>query len=145
MNDGFNATTEQNDNWRTPAWLFKALDTEFAFDCDAASDGTNSLCESWIGDINNAIANGFPICSRYFCNPPYSNIEPFVRAALDNPWLWVFILPVRTRSAWFELLYRSERVEFRWLRKRIAFDPPPGVEASQPRMDTFIAVVRGKS
>lgn len=140
-NEGYNVATDQNDHWRTPAWLFKALDMEFAFECDAACDATNQLCEhSGIGNIDEM---GATLWDRYFCNPPYSNIEPFVDAALANPsTLWAFILPVRTRSAWFERLRNSPRVEFRWLRKRIAFDPPPGVEPSSPRMDTFIAIVR---
>lgn len=142
MNTGFNTATEQNDNWRTPDWLYKALDTEFAFDCDAAADETNHLCEKW---TNNVTLSIFEPPDRVFCNPPYSKIELFVGAALRASCLWVFILPVRTRAAWFERLERARqtgRVEFRWLRKRIAFDPPPGVEPSSPRMDTFIAVIR---
>jgi len=140
MNSGFNVATDQNDNWRTPAWLFKALDTEFLFDVDGAADESNKLCPCFVRDIRNN--DGFTNGARVFCNPPYSNIDPFVRRALAGSDLWVFILPARTRAAWFEALIHSPRTEVRWLRKRIAFDPPPGVEASSPRMDTFIAVVR---
>lgn len=139
-NVGFNAETRQDDNWRTPAWLFKALDTEFLFDVDGAADESNKLCPIFVSDINHCdfITYG----SRVFCNPPYSNIAPFVNRSLTQTGLWVFALPVRTRSDWFELLVNSGRAELRWFRKRIAFDPPPGVEASSPRMNTFIAVVR---
>jgi phage N-6-adenine-methyltransferase len=138
-NAGFNATTDQSDDWQTPGWLFKALDLEFAFDFDAAASVENHKVELFTGDIEEY---GVPPGARVFCNPPYSNILPFVVQALSGVNLWVFILPVRTRSAWFEHLCGSPRVEFRWLRKRIAFDPPSGVEPSSPRMDTFIAVVR---
>lgn len=142
MNSGFNDTADQNDNWRTPDWLFKALDTEFALDFDAAADEANAKCEMFSNDIEEF---GVPAGTNVFCNPPYSNILPFVIRALMGTNPWVFLLPVRTRSAWFELLERGRqkgRVEFRWFRKRIAFDPPPGVEPSSPRMDTFVAIVR---
>lgn len=142
MNAGFNAATDQNDNWRTPDWLFKALGTEFAFDFDAAADADNHKCADWCDNIDEIVLTGK---ERVFCNPPYSHIEPFVVRALAGDGVWVFILPVRTRARWFEMLEaarRAGRVELRWLRKRIAFDPPPGVEESSPRMDTFIAIVR---
>lgn len=145
-NTGFNTATDQSDDWRTPGWLFRALDVEFAFDCDAAADATNTKCASYIDDIS-----GFhlhvdpPQGTRFFCNPPFSGIEPFVKRALAGSALWVFILPVRTRTAWFEeleLARATGRAKFRWLRRRIAFDPPPGVAESSPRMDTFVVVVR---
>lgn len=139
MNSGYTVETDQNDNWRTPPWLFKALDCEFALDFDAAADNGNALTGMSTHDIESA---DVPPGVRVFCNPPYSNIMPFVTRALAWPNLWVFILPVRTRAAWFELLVNSPRVEIRWLRRRIAFDPPPGVNPSSPRMDTFIAIVR---
>jgi len=142
MNSGFVTATDQNDNWLTPEWLFKALDCEFAFDFDAAADETNARCSLFTSSIEETA----PLSTmRVFCNPPYSNILPFVVRAMKHGSIWVFILPVRTRSEWFEMLNQSDRVEFRWLRRRIAFEPPPGVEPSSPRMDTFIAIVRGPS
>lgn len=139
MNAGFNDTADQNDNWRTPAWLWKALDCEFALDFDAAADQDNAK----VGLFTSAIEETtIPPGVRVFCNPPYSNILPFVVRALAGTHLWVLILPVRTRSDWFEMLVGSPRVEVRWLRRRIAFDPPPDVEPSSPRMDTFIVIVR---
>jgi phage N-6-adenine-methyltransferase len=147
VNKGFVVTTEQNDNWKTPAWLYRALDTEFAFDCDAAADETNTkVAGVYISEINAySMHPNPPQGTRFFCNPPYSNILPFVRRALDGDCLWVFILPVRTRTEWFEMLRGAgPRVEFRWFRRRVPFDPPPGVEASSPRMDVFVAVVRAR-
>jgi len=148
MNPGYNAATAQSDDWRTPRWLFQALDAEFAFDCDAAADAGNALCPAFIERVENyPLHLDPPGGSRFFCNPSYSNIEPFIRRALRGSALWVFILPVRTRAAWFEMLRdgeRAGRVEFRWLRRRVAFEPPPGVTPSSPRMDVFIAVVRAE-
>lgn len=132
---------EDRDSWCTPAWFFRALDIEFAFTFDAAASETNALCARWTGDIE---ASGPSPTDRIFANPPYSNIEPFVRLALQSPNLWVFILPTRMRAPWMERLRGSERVEFRWLRKRIEFVPPPGVAESSPRTDVFVAIVRAR-
>lgn len=143
MNAGFNTATDQSDEWRTPDWLFRALDAEFAFDCDAAADATNTKTKAFIDQISGYhLHPDPPQGTRFFCNPPFSDILPFVKRALAGSCLWVFILPVRTRTEWFEMLRLSPRVEFRWYRRRIEFDPPPGVEPSSPRMDTFVVVVR---
>jgi len=83
-------------NWRTPHGLFSALHGEFGFTLDGASEPGNGLLPlastadepiSWTGH-------------RVFCNPPWSNIRPFVDQA---PWaeLAVFLVPARTNVAWF--------------------------------------------
>jgi phage N-6-adenine-methyltransferase len=130
------------DEWRTPDWLYKALDAEFAFDFDAAANEGNTKCSRFSLMIGTDLKMIRAEKLRVFCNPPYSNIEPFVEAALRSPNLWVFILPTRMRAGWMERLRDSERVEFRWFRKRIEFVPPPGVEESSPRNDVFVAIVR---
>jgi len=133
------------DEWGTPDWLYKALDAEFAFDFDAAASEKNHLCRLWSTDIEVGIKVIRSERYRVFCNPPFSNIEPFVEAALHSPNLWVFILPTRMRAGWMERLRDSGRVEFRWLRKRVEFVPPTGVEESSPRNDVFIAIVRPRT
>jgi phage N-6-adenine-methyltransferase len=130
------------DEWRTPDWLFKALDAEFAFDFDAAANEGNAKCERFSLLLETDLKMIRSERLRVFCNPPYSNIEPFIEAALHSPNLWVFILPTRMRAGWMERLRDSGRVEFRWLRKRVEFVPPPGVEESSPRNDVFVAIVR---
>ena len=130
------------DEWRTPDWLFKALDAEFAFDFDAAANAENAKCSKYSFSITTDLKAIRAEKVRVFCNPPYSNIEPFVDAALQSPNLWVFILPTRMRAGWMERLRGSSRFEPRWYRKRIEFDPPPGVEESSPRNDVFVAIVR---
>jgi len=130
------------DEWSTPDWLFKALDAEFAFDFDAAAKAENTKCAKYSFNIATDLKAIRAEKVRVFCNPPFSNIEPFVEAALHSPNLWVFILPTRMRAEWMERLRDSGRCEFRWLRKRVEFVPPAGVEESSPRNDVFIAIVR---
>lgn len=99
MNTGFNVATKLSDEWQTPQWLYDALDGEFGFTLDGAATPLNAKCKrystatchvSWIGE-------------RVFCNPPYSDIETFVRLALEAE-LAVLLLPVRTDSNWHRIL-----------------------------------------
>ncbi|OHY64670.1 DNA N-6-adenine-methyltransferase [Stenotrophomonas maltophilia] len=86
----------RHQNWRTPGSIFDALHAEFRFTLDGASEPGNGLLPlastadapiSWTGH-------------RVFCNPPWSNIRPFVDQA---PWadLAVFLVPARTNVGWF--------------------------------------------
>lgn len=83
-------------NWRTPRDLFERLHAEFRFTLDGASEPGNGLLSasstadapiSWAGQ-------------RVFCNPPWSNIRPFVEQAAEAD-LAVFLVPARTNVAWF--------------------------------------------
>ena len=149
MNSGMNVQTSESDNYETPPWLFKALDTEFRFDFDAAANEKNALCPAWTNDIENGdILEGAVV----FCNPPYSNIEPFVTRLTPSGITSVFLLPIRSGTAWFARLNKLRswsNAEFRFFRKRIHFlldgkEPLNGKtgKPSGPRFDSMIVVVR---
>jgi len=78
------ARTKVNDHWRTPEWLYKALDLEFRFDLDPCPldphPKIDGLLLDWTG-------------KRVFCNPPYSNILPWIQKALCSNALTVLLLP----------------------------------------------------
>lgn len=87
---------ERRQNWATPASLFNPLHTEFRFTLDGASEPGNGLLPrastaesplSWRGE-------------RVFCNPPWSNIAPFLEQA-PTAELAVFLVPARTNARWF--------------------------------------------
>ena len=87
---------ERRQSWQTPPAFFERLNDEFHFTMDGASEPGNGLLDkastaedplSWEGE-------------RVFCNPPWSNIKPFVElAATAN--LAVLLVPARTNSRWF--------------------------------------------
>ena len=140
MNAGMNAVTRQSDEWETPAWLYDALDHEFAFTFDGAATDANAKCRkaATASDTTNPDEDWRD--ERVFCNPPYSDIEPFVRRALARvAEVSVLLLPVRTDSDWFRLLVESG-VELRWFRKRIAFCEG-GVAQKSPRFTSLVAIV----
>jgi hypothetical protein len=83
-------------NWRTPRALFDTLHAEYGFTLDGASEAGNGL-------LPLASTADAPIdwCGhRVFCNPPWSNIAPFIERAARAD-LAVLLVPARTNVAWF--------------------------------------------
>ena len=131
-NEGFDQKGPGCDDYETPAWLFKALDTEFAFTLDGAASHENTKCLHFSSELLPADWGGH----RVFCNPPYSNIEPFVELAIRRQsWIAVLLLPVRSDSDWWADMIAS--AEIRWFRKRIRFELN-GVAQESPRFPTIV-------
>jgi hypothetical protein len=122
---------KENDHCVTPPWLYKALDAEFAFDLDPCPlhghKKQDGLKLSWDG-------------RRVFCNPPYSDIRPWVEKALQSEALTVFLVPRRFDARWMFMLMDSG-CEMRIFRRDFRFVRDGGADA-HPRGGTMIAVVR---
>jgi len=87
---------ERRQNWQTPPAIFDPLNAEYRFTMDGASEPGNGLLPksstaddplSWAGE-------------RVFCNPPWSNIAPFLEKAPEAE-VAVFLVPARTNARWF--------------------------------------------
>jgi hypothetical protein len=87
---------ERRQSWATPPKMFDQLHAEFGFTMDGASEPGNGLLPrastaedpiSWDGE-------------RVFCNPPWSNIRPFLERAIGAE-LAVFLVPARVNARWF--------------------------------------------
>jgi hypothetical protein len=75
---------------------------------------------------------------RVFCNPPWSDIMPWVlKGLLSKARVVVFVVPARTDTEWFHLL-KYEGAEMRLFRKRVHFIRE-GVGAN-PTDGTLVAV-----
>lgn len=86
----------RHQNWTTPRSMFDQLHAEFGFTLDGASEAGNGL-------LPLASTAESPIDwsgHRVFCNPPWSNIRPFIDKALLAE-VAVFLVPARTNVAWF--------------------------------------------
>ena len=145
MNEGFNKSTSQSDEWQTPQWLFDSLDSEFGFTFDGAATKENALCRKYATKHDTTNMDADWSDERVFCNPPYSDIETFVHRALwssaPKAELVVLLLPVRTDSNWHRWLVES-KAELRYYRKRISF-LQDGQPMKSPRFSTLVAVVNG--
>ena len=124
-----------HDSYATPDYLYKSLDMEFGFNLDPCP-----LNEHWTVDGLELDWTG----RRVFCNPPWSNITPWVVKAFNSSAeIVVFLLPARTDTGWFHML-SARGAEIRLFRKRVHFirDASLGITAN-PTDGTMVAVVRG--
>lgn len=80
----------------TPKKFFKELHAKYSFTMDGAATSENALLRkfssenfprSWVGE-------------RVFCNPPWSNIRPFVELA-PTALFACLLVPARTNCLWF--------------------------------------------
>jgi hypothetical protein len=87
---------ERKQNWCTPPKLFDPLHAEFGFTLDGASEPGNNLLPRASTADSQIPWRG----ERVFCNPPWSNIRPFLELAPEAE-LAVFLVPARTNCKWF--------------------------------------------
>lgn len=120
-----------NDNYATPDYLFKALEREFGLTLDPCPLDPEPLRDGLEMDWTDEVI---------FCNPPWSQIEPWVDKALGSRCQTVFLLPARTDTNWFHKLAHNSKVELRFFRKRVHF-VRDGVDCN-PTDGTLVAIVR---
>ena len=87
---------DRKQDWCTPPSLFNPLHARFQFTLDGAAREDNALLprysspdkpRSWVAE-------------RVFCNPPWSDIPPFVERAATAD-VAVLLVPARTNAKWF--------------------------------------------
>lgn len=124
------ARTSVDDRATTPE-VFGPLDERFGFTLDVAASAHNTKCDRFIDRDEDGLALSWD-GERVWCNPPYSDIRPWIEKAWvsDCPVI-VMLLPAnRTEQGWWQDLvepYRDSpgsilRVEF--VRGRLRFIAP---------------------
>lgn len=104
--------SSKSDHWSSPEHVYEELHREFDFTFDpcplmATEDGRKI---KWTG--------------RVFCNPPYSDVEGFLRKglyhlAVGDCEVLVYLLPSLTGNAWF--IDYCLKGEIRYIRGRLKF------------------------
>lgn len=122
-------------NWATPRALFSPLHAEYGFTMDGASEPGNGLLPkastaeaplSWAGE-------------RVFCNPPWSNIAPFVELAATAE-VAVLLVPARTNARWFHRALELG-ASARFFVGRPSFDnAPDGTKGHNSPVDCLLLV-----
>lgn len=128
--------TPAGDSYRTPEWFRRYIKTEFRDDLDPCPFNPNfdplvdvdGLKLDWTNKV-------------VYCNPPYSNILPWVEKALSSRCTSILLVPARTDTAWFRLL-QDAQVEIRYLRMRVDFLDVDGVTKKHPAEASLLVVVR---
>lgn len=161
---------EAGDSRMTPKWLVDELARRYAgegaeFKLDVCATATSAkallyfdveldgLAQSWggygLGFARRKLGPIPPLAFSFFCNPPWSNIEPWVAKGIDEVLgpepsadVGVYVLPARLSSAWWPELARWAEV-LKPIRGRVQFPPEdPSVKSSSNPEATVYAVLR---
>ena len=122
------------DAWRTPRWLFEALDREFHFICDMVADEQNHLCSRYVTTNQDALSIKWPREGRLWCNPPFSMLPEFTAKAAGESSMGVEVVMLvpahRCEQGWWHQYVLGVASEILYIRKRVEYAPPPGVVSS---------------
>lgn len=115
------------DTWATPKYLFNWLNSIYDFHVDLCADIDNRKCRNFYGVNNNSLIQGwFRNVGVGFCNPPYSNIKPWIEKAImeaDKGFTTVMLIPTPNgESHYNEIFLRATSITF--ITGRIAFYNP---------------------
>ena len=101
---------EIRDLWMTPKFVFDYYDRRFNFKTDLAASDKNHLCDHYYTESNSAFnAEVGDFNGAVFCNPPYSDIMPWVTECVIKSELtgkpFVMLIPADTSVKWFKVAF----------------------------------------
>ncbi len=112
---------EIKDLWQTPEVLFDNLNKEFNFTADVAASDENNLCDTFLTEEDDSLKSLWFMSN--WCNPPYSDIGPWVDKAAQQHKQGktiVMLVPADTSVQWFKRAYESCS-EVRFISGRLSF------------------------
>lgn len=133
-------------SWATPPELFRRISDRWGpFDLDAAASDADRKCDSYITAAGDALSRGWR-ARRVWLNPPYRMLGPWIDHAIEqvkagNCERVVMLLPSRTDQGWFHALLAEPLARIEFLRGRIQFVAPPGVNSSSNREGSILAII----
>ncbi|AFJ47301.1 phage N-6-adenine-methyltransferase [Shimwellia blattae] len=108
---GSKTPVPERDLWQTPASIFTALDIEFGFYLDVAAAPHNALCARFMTEHEDALNSDWSSYGAIWCNPPYSDITPWIRKAAEQcqkqHQTVVMLLPADISTGWFSLALQT--------------------------------------
>jgi len=130
-------SSKKTDNWQTPKWLYEELDNEFNFDFDPCplNSNFNGLEVQW--------------GKRNFVNPPYSNVEGFLKKAhrelqIGNAEICVFLTFANTDTRWFHD-HCYKKGEIRFIKGRLKFLDETGQVKNSAMRPSIIIILRNET
>lgn len=101
----------ERDLWQTPMEIFTALNLEFGFQLDAAASSSNAKCARYLTEQDDALIRDWISYGAIWCNPPYSDITPWVEKADEQCRRQgqpvVMLVPADVSTGWFSLALES--------------------------------------
>ncbi|EFW1288063.1 phage N-6-adenine-methyltransferase [Shigella flexneri] len=143
--NGSNTPDIVRDLWSTPYELVAWMESEYGdYDIDAAASKENAVCEKFYSKETNCLKRWWGSNKHIWLNPPYSNITPFVKKAIDqmehNNQIDM-LLPCDTSTGWF---YEAQQraAEIIWITGEVYQDD--GTEYSRTGRLAFTSALTGK-
>jgi phage N-6-adenine-methyltransferase len=135
---------EDSDDRAVPSLLFAAWNKRFLFSVDVAASPLNKKLPRYYTSQANGLNQSWA-CERVYCNPPFSNIEPWIKKAWSeiDAQIIVMLLPAnRTEQAWWQTLVepkrdRTPRFTCEFLPRRIKFLSPGETEVRSNNRPPF--------
>jgi phage N-6-adenine-methyltransferase len=112
----------------TPKELFDRLDSEFGFTLDVAAEDDPDFhrCETYFTPRDDGLNQSWATEGAVWCNPPYSDIKPWVRKAraeAETHGGTIVLLTMATTSAkWFRFAMKHA-TEVRFIIGNVTFGP----------------------
>lgn len=143
--NGSNTPDVVRDLWSTPSELVSWMESEFGdYDIDAAASKENAVCEKFYSKETNCLKRWWGSNKHIWLNPPYSNITPFVKKAIEqmehNNQIDI-LLPCDTSTGWF---YEAQQraAEIIWITGEVYQED--GTEYSRTGRIAFTSALTGK-
>lgn len=133
-----------NDEWATPQPFADVWIRRLRLDLDVAASPKNAKLPTYWTQADDALTQSWG-GRRVWCNPPWSQIDPWVQKALQREAdVACLLLPARTDRPWQRALRQDEAVHVQYV-GRVSFvdpDPPAGRGPRvSPREGAMIAVI----
>lgn len=154
----------RRDCWRTPAAFSSLVRNHLLCTWDASGRGPDEWAHGFAaGNTGDALANPWPDDQVVFVNAPFSLMAEWALRIVLHAGPVAVLCPLRPSSSWFDLLIgtpcrrafpiwttpkgwrpvpTTAGVELLFLRKRVAYEPPPGIKKSSPSFDSCL-ILRG--
>lgn len=143
--NGSNTPDVVRDLWSTPSELVAWMESEYGdYDIDAAASKENAVCEKFYSKETNCLKRWWGSNKHIWLNPPYSNITPFVKKAIEqmehNNQIDI-LLPCDTSTGWF---YEAQQkaAEIIWITGEVYQEE--GTEYSRTGRLAFTSALTGK-
>lgn len=143
--NGSNTPDIVRDLWSTPSELVAWMESEYGdYDIDAAASKENAVCEKFYSKETNCLNRWWGSNKHIWLNPPYSNITPFVKKAIEqmehNNQIDI-LLPCDTSTGWF---YEAQQraAEIIWITGEVYQED--GTEYSRTGRLAFTSALTGK-
>lgn len=110
----------ERDTWRTPIYIFEyACKIIGGIDFDTACNFDNSLAKPIFESIDSMDALHCKWSGKCWCNPPYSNIKPWIKKAIESDAITVMLIPSPNGESYYsELIANSHEIA---IQGRISF------------------------